>query len=382
MNLLGVHLTLLIGPDPVALPAPPPLVEALSEVEVLQADEGPSGFRLTFTVGRSGPLDLFDYRLVALPQTQTGARAIIVVAFNAIPRVLMDGIVIRRDLIPGEAPGEGRLVLSGRDLGAAMEREATPTEHPAMDESAIAFRIAARYPAYGLAPLVIPPPVLDPPLPVDRTPVQTSSDFAYLAALAERHGYVCALEPGPAPGANLLYFGPRIRPGAPQKALSVNLGPESNVVDLSFASDALAPERVQARVQDRTTGVTLPVLTPVSTRPPLGAMPDWARLGPGLRSRGMQTSGLSIAQAFARAQARFDRSVDETNRASGTLDALRYDGLLRAGAPVGLRGAGFTHDGTWIVREVRHRIGGGRYLQDFVLSRHDSGALSPVVRAA
>ena len=44
---------------------------------------------------------------------------------------------------------------------------------------------------------------------------------------------------------------------ASQKALSVNLGPESNVSDLSFAQDSLAPERVEAQVQDRLTGQTV-----------------------------------------------------------------------------------------------------------------------------
>ncbi len=39
MNLLGVRLTLLIGPT-VAVPAPPPVAEALQSVEVTQSDEG------------------------------------------------------------------------------------------------------------------------------------------------------------------------------------------------------------------------------------------------------------------------------------------------------------------------------------------------------
>ena len=62
--LLGVHLTLLIGPT-VAVPAPPILSEALQNVEVTHTDEGRSGFQITFQVGRSGPLDLLDYRLVS-----------------------------------------------------------------------------------------------------------------------------------------------------------------------------------------------------------------------------------------------------------------------------------------------------------------------------
>jgi hypothetical protein len=382
MNILGVHFTLMAGPDPVAVFAPPPVIAALTEAEVILQDEGRSGFRLTFSAGRSGPFDLVDYGLLLNPALAVGSRVILIVSLNAVPTVLMDGLVTRRDLLPGERPGEGRIILSGHDIGVAMERAATPAEHPAMDETAIAAFLALRYAKYGLVPLVMPPMVVDPVLPVDRTPMQTTDDWTYLQDLAERHGYVMHIEPGPAPFVNTLYFGPRIRPDLQQKALSVNLGPETNVTAISFAQDGLAPERVEASVQDRLTGQTVPIATPASTRPPLGLAPIWLTQGAAVRSRGMQTSGLSIAQAFGRAQAIFDRSNDDSITATGTLDPLRYNGLLRARAKVDLRGAGLTHDGTYVVRRVRHVIGAGSYTQDFTISRHDLGPLAPVVRAA
>jgi hypothetical protein len=382
MNILGVHLTLMIGPDPVAVFASPPVIEALSEVEVTHQDEGRSGFRLTFTVGRSGPFDLIDFGLVSNPGLALNSRVILILSFNATPRVLIDGIVTRRDLIPGNRPGEGRLVLSGQDLGVVLERKAVPAEHPAMDETAIAAFLTLNYAQYGMVPMVVPPQVIDPVVPVDRTPVQTTDDWQYLTDLAERHGYCFYIESGPAPFVNTLYFGPRVRPDIQQKTLSVNLGPESNASDLNFTNDALAPERVEAQVQDRLTGQVVPVLTPVSTRAPIGLLPDYLRLGLAVRTVSMRTSGLSITQAFGRAQAHFDRSVDDSLTATGTLDPLRYNGVLRARAKVDLRGAGLTFDGTWLVRRVHHLIAGGRYTQDFTLSRHDSGPLVPLVRAA
>jgi hypothetical protein len=382
MNILGVHLTLMIGPDPVAVFAPPPVIEALAEVEVTHQDEGRSGFRLTFTVGRSGPFDLIDFGLVSNPALALNSRVILILSFNAVPRVLIDGIVTRRDLIPGNRPGEGRLVLSGEDLGVVLERKAVPAEHPAMDETAIAAFLALNYAQYGMVPLVTPPQVIAPVVPVDRTPVQTTDDWQYLTDLAQRHGYCFYIESGPAPFVNTLYFGPRVRPDIQQKTLSVNLGPESNVSDLNFTNDALAPERVEAQVQDRLTGQVVPVLTPVSTRAPLGLLPDYLRLGLAVRTVSMRTSGLSIAQAFGRAQGHFDRSIDDSLTATGTLDPLRYNGVLRPRAKVDLRGAGLTFDGTWLVRRVHHQIAGGRYTQDFTLSRHDSGPLVPLVRAA
>lgn len=382
MNILGIHLTLMIGPDPVALPAPPPVTEALAEVEVVHQDEGRSGFRLTFTIGRSGPFDLVDYGLVANPLLRLNARVILIVSFNAMPQVLMDGLVTRRDVIPGDRPGEGRLVLSGQDVGVALERTRKPVEHPALDETAIALFLSANYAQYLMVPMVLPPQFIDPVIPVERTPVQVSDDFAYLEELAGRHGYVFYVDPGPAPGTNTLYFGPRIRPDLQQKALSVNLGPESNVTGLNFANDALAPERIETRVQDPLTGQIFPVLTPVSTRPPLGLVPDYLQHGTAVRTSWMQTSGLSMVQALGRAQGHFDRSVDDSVVATGSLDPLRYNGILKARAKVDLRGAGATFDGTYVVRGVRHLIKPGQYTQEFTISRHDIGPLAPVVRAA
>lgn len=46
MNLLGIHLTVLIGPT-VPLPAPPLLLETLESVAVIHSDQGRAGFQLT-----------------------------------------------------------------------------------------------------------------------------------------------------------------------------------------------------------------------------------------------------------------------------------------------------------------------------------------------
>lgn len=64
--LLGIHLTLLIGPT-IAVPAPATMIEALTSVSVTHNDRGRSGFELTFQIGRSGPLDLIDFGLAQNP---------------------------------------------------------------------------------------------------------------------------------------------------------------------------------------------------------------------------------------------------------------------------------------------------------------------------
>jgi hypothetical protein len=380
VNLLGVHLTLLIGPDPAAAPAPIGALEALTGVEVTHSDRERSGFRLTFSIGRSGPLDFLDYDLVASPLLQVNARVILVVRFNIAPTVIMDGIVTRRDVLPGDNPGEGMLVLNGHDISIALDREVKQVAHPAQDETAIAAKIAGSYPQYGLIPKVTPPLFVDPPIPIDRTPLQHCSDWGYLKQMARRHGYVTYVEAGPVPFVNRLYWGPPNRTELTQSALNVNLGPITNVTNAAVSHDALATELVQAKVKDRLTGEEVPVMALFPSRLPLGLVPEVLSNAGKLRTKPIPTSGLNAMQAIARAMAELDLSSDDAITVTGTLDSVRYNDVLRARAKVDLSGVGFSFDGTYDVRSVTHRIGGGRYDQEFVLGRGELGALVPFVR--
>ena len=380
MNLLGVRLTLLMGPEPLVGPAPPQVLEALSEVEVVQSGWGVSGFRLTFGVGRASPQDLLDYALVSLPLLQVNTRVVVIVTFDVTPKVIMDGIVTERHLTPGEKPGEGKLELTGRDLSVVLDREEKNAEHPGQDESVIAAKIFANYPAYGLIPQVTPTFFLEPPFPLDRTPYQECSDWSYLCRLARHHGWVTYIEAGPGPGINAAYWGPPAILELQQKSLNVNLPPITNVTSFQAQQDALAPVAVESQVQDRLLGQTLPVAALFPLRPPLGAVPDAFVHAGKLRKKKILTSGLSAVQAAARAFAEADRGSDDANKLTGTLDSLRYNDVLRARAPVDVRGAGYTFDGKYLVRQVTHHIARGSYTQDFTLSRGETGALAPFVR--
>src|SRR3712207_8178879 len=63
--------------------------------------------------------------------------------------------------------------------------------------------------------------------PLSRS--QHDTDLRHLVRLAERHGYVAYVVPGPAPATSRFYWGPPVRAGLPQRAISVDLGPETNV---------------------------------------------------------------------------------------------------------------------------------------------------------
>lgn len=377
--LLGIHLALLVGPT-VAVPAPAPLAEALQGVEVTHSDEGRSGFQITFQIGRGGPIALADYPLLASPLLKTFNRLVIAVAFGAVPRVLIDGVITHKELSPSDEPGASTLTVTGEDLGLVLDREEKSAEHPAQDETIIANKIILGYAQYGLVPMVIPPLALDPPIPLERTPVQQGTDLDYLVEMARRHAYVFYVMPGPAPMASIAYWGPPVRAGLPQRALSVNLGSSTNVDSISFRHNAVAPTLVSGQVQDRATNGSMPVRALASSRVPLSLRPTWLTERANVRRRQFRQGGLSVSQAFARAQAEVDASVDASVVAEGQLDALRYGEPLQPRGLVGLRGVGFSYDGLWYVKRVTHTIRKEHYKQSFTLSRDGEGSTTPVVR--
>jgi hypothetical protein len=379
MNLLGVRLTLLVGPT-VAIPVPPPVADALQSVEVTESDQGRSGFQLTFSSGREGPAAIADQPLLLNPLLRPFNRVIMMMLLDVVPVVLMDGVITHQQLSPGDDPGTSTVTVTGEDVSVMMDLEEKSVEHPAQDETIIALKILASYPQYGFIPDIRPPVTIDPPIPVERTPIQRGTDRGYLVEMAARYSYVFHVRPGPAPFTNVAYWGPPERFGVPQRALSVAMGPHTNVESINFEYNALEPAMVLGSVQDRTTSIRLPVMTFAGTRPPLSAVPALPFNLPNVRTvQPDQTEGLTYAQAYARALARTDRSLESVATASGELDGLRYGAALRPRGLVGLRGAGFSNDGVWYVNRVSHRIKRGEYKQSFSLSRDGQGSLTPVV---
>ncbi len=368
---------MLVGPT-VAIPAPQPLMDALASVQVTHSDEGRSGFQLSFHAGRSGATTLIDSPLLTLPLLRPFNRVILIVGFGVMPTVLMDGVITHSQLQHDDTGAPSTLTVTGEDVSVMMDLEDKSAEHPAQPEALIALALIASYAQYGLIPIVIPPPTIDPPIPIERVPVQQATDLGYLNEMAGRFGYVFYVAPGPAPFTNTAYWGPPKRADLPQHALSVDLGPDSNVTSLNFTNNALAPTMVKGKVQDRQTGQDVPVLALLSTRPPLSAMPAVLVNQPNVRTTQFRESGLNIVQAFARAQGVVDRAADAVT-ASGELDATRYGAVLQARALVDVRGAGWTNSGTYYVKSVTHNISSGTYKQSFTLTREGTGALSPAV---
>jgi len=383
--ILGIHMALLIGPG-VPLPAPYSLAESLSSVTVTQSETGRSVFSLTFQVGRSGVLELIDSPLVAHPLLEPMNRVIIVVVFNATPRVLADGLITQRSFQPSEDPGRSTLTVTCEDVSLSMDLIALKMPHPSMDEMTRVSLILARYSFFwgGLPPIVIPPASLDFPVVTSEIPAQAGTDLEYVRTLASRFNYVFFVKPGPLPGQNAAYWGPLPRVGFPQRALSINMGPFSNLESLTFQQNALAPMAI-ADVVPGPRNMTVPVIVPMSIRVPLAARPSIPFRtelsgSAGITGETDSEVGLSYARTLVRAQSRVNRSHDDVVTASGTLDALQYGDILEPRGLVGVRGAGLIHDGLYYVKSVTHNIGRGTYKQNFQLSREGTISYTPVVR--
>jgi hypothetical protein len=377
VSLSGLSLTLLIGPT-VPVPAPRPLLEALESIEVTQADEGRSGFQMIFKLGKGGQ-GFMDYALFAAsPLLRISFRVIVVLTVGAIPQVLMDGIITDQQVQPAQGDTPTTLTITGEDISVMMDREEKDVEHPAQPEMVIALKIIAQYARFGLIPLVIPPPSVDVPIPVERTPVQQTTDLKYLVELAERFAYVFYVVPGPLPATNTAYWGPPIRIGIPQPALTVDMGAATNVESINFQYDGLKATRISGSVQDRQSNQRIPVQTFLSTRPPLAALPALMNVD-FIREKVFRAeAGLNVAQAMAQAQAETEQSTDVVT-AEGEVNAVRYGHLLQARGLVGLRGAGYSYDGLYYVKQVATSIRKGEVRQKFTLTREGLGSTVPVV---
>jgi hypothetical protein len=367
---------LLIGPLVLPVPAPLPVAEALDKVDV-DVSRDRSGFQLAFTIGKTSPLQLALLPLGFFEPMVT--RVVILVVIKGLPHVIMDGVVTRQELQPGNAPGESKLTITGEDLSVLMDVVEVRLPFLGMPDAARINLILAKYLAFGIVPVVVPPPVLNADSPTSRFDTQMATDRAYVREVAAQSGYVFYIEPGPLPGQSIAYFGPDIRPPPiPQRALSVNLDAETNVERISFAFDGLAKKTTLMFLLDPVTHkvalppVPIPGINPL--RPPLGIRPAV----PARISFAADMARLSPTEAAKRALGIANQSVAPI-KVTGALDVAAYGAPLKARGLVGLRGAGFSYDGLYYVDSVTHSIKRGEYKQNFELSRDGLGALAPVV---
>jgi|SRR5471032_884449 len=373
MNTLGINLTLALG-KVLPSPAPKAITEALESVEVTHADAGPSVFQLKFHADRGAGASR-DFALLSSSLLKPGTRVQLTVTFNGTPRVLMDGIITTQELAHERAMGASTLTVTGEDISVMMDLVELSMEYPAMGDAVIAGLVLAKYMALGVVPEIVPTPSSLVRSPLEQVPQQNDTDRNYLTQLAAAHGYVFYVKPGPFSGTNTAYWGPPIRAGSTQRALTVDMGPATNVDTINFNYNALAPLLMHGMVQDDDLEMDFPIATFSGTRVPWLAQdqPLLSNL-PLLRERQYVDPRLGLLRAMDFAQTETTVSTDKVVTAQGTLDALRYGDLLDAPGRVAVRGVGASYDGLYYVQSVTHSIARGSYKQNFTLHREGTGS--------
>ena len=370
----GIKLSLLIGPVPVA--APVEVVEALSSAKVdAGSGDSQSGFELTFDLPARSPLRTL-FLLAGGGGVIPLMRVVLVVQISGNAESLIDGMVTNVETLPGEG-GVSKLVVKGKDMSALMDFiDLSGIPYPAMPPAVRVLLVLAKYAALGVIPLVIPSIVEDLPIPVQRVPQQRGSDYAYITQLAHQCGYVFYLEPGPVPGTSKAYWGPEIRVGQPQPALSINMDAMTNVEELSFRFDKESKEMpivyFQESISKAPISILIPDISPLN--PPLGLVPP---LPPKIKQLN-NTAHLSPLSALMTGLAYAGQHSDSVF-GTGRLDVNRYGRLLKSRQLVGVRGAGLPFDGLYYVKSVSHDIQRGEYKQRFSLARNALISTLPTV---
>jgi hypothetical protein len=367
----GFHLTLMIGPV-VPAPVPKEVLDALTSVSVTTNSDSGSGFQLEFTLSNRSPLQTLF--LLAGGASIPLVRVIIIVTVGGNADVLMDGVMTNHEIRPGADASHSILTITGEDLSRVMDYiDFSGFPFPAMPPEARVALIIAKYSFLGLIPLVIPSVLIDIPIPTDRIPVQQGKDLAYVRALADEVGYVFYVEPGQPPGTSYAYWGPEHKVGAPQKALSINMGPANTIESVTCSFNSQGKVLPVVYIQNQQTHVPIPIPIPDITplNPPLGLVPPIPLNIEPIN----ESANYSPIRAAVIGLTKAARSAEAVT-ATGSLNVVRYGAVLKARRLVGLRGVGEAFDGLYYVKSVTSKIKRGEFKQDFTLTRN--GLISTV----
>jgi hypothetical protein len=374
----GIQLTLMIGPV-IPMPAPRVVMDALESVEVRTSADMPSGFTLTFQFSSKSELNTLF--IIAGAQNSgpmmPALRVMLIVTLNGTPQPLFDGVMTNVQVQPGGQGESGTVTVTGEDLTKVMDmQDWSGLPFPAMPIEARVALLCAKYAPFGLIPVVIPALFPDVPIPVDKIPAQQGTDLAYIRQLAEQVGYVFYIEPGPAPGTNIAYFGPEMKVGMPQPALNVDMDAHTNVDNLSFSFDPTKGVLPIVFIQNQMTRAPIPIPIPNINplQPPLGVLSTPLSNITMLKD----TARMNPMQAISRGLNEAKRSQDSVT-ATGNLDVLRYGRPLRARGLVGVRGAGVAYDGLYFVSSVKSSLKRGEFKQSFDLTRNGLVSITPRV---
>jgi len=122
--------------------------------------------------------------------------------------------------------------------------------------------------------------------------------------------------------------------------------------------------------------IPLPIPNISIFQPPLGARPT----PPAKVNFAENVSGKTGTRVLKETVGRLMKGSTNAITGSGSLDVLRYGGVLRSRMMVGVRGAGLAYDGLYYVDSVTHNLKRGEYKESFTISRDGLIANTPRVR--
>jgi hypothetical protein len=370
----GVHLTLLIGPaEPV--PVPQEVLDSLDSVKVISKATGTSGFELVFRIDVQSPLQTLF--LVGAGVSIPLVRVVIAVTVSGQTSVLMDGVMTDHTVSPDVKDGMTKLTIKGEDLSRIMDYlDFSGIPYPAMPPEVQVLACLAKYALFGVIPMVIPSVAIDITIPTIQILRQQGTDLAHLRRLADLVGYVFYVEPGPAIGSSIGYWGPQIKWGEVQPALAIDADASGNVDSLSFAFNNEDKSMPILMIQEPITKAPIPIPIPDFNPlvPPLGVVPPIPKHFPIISGVAKLPPVRALLVGFAKSAQAADAVT-----ATGSLDVQRYGQVLNPRKLVGLRGAGAAFDGLWYVTSVTHELKRGEYKEQFTLSRNGLVSTLPSV---
>jgi hypothetical protein len=346
------------------VPVPQAVMDALAAVEIVTAVGERGSFRLFFRLDRS-------MRLPARFLFDSGdlVRVVLVFAIGGTASVAMDGLVVEHTVMAATRDAGPLLVVGGEDLTRLMDLNGTVARtFPQLPANVRVQTLLAGYAVLGVTPFVIPPPFADVPA-ADRIPHQQGTDYAYIRSLAESVGHRFTLDPGPAPGSSIAYWGPEPRDRAP--SLAIDFQRPGNVDGLQLRFDAMRRVTPEAVVLDPISKILIPIPVPDITAlgVPLGRV-----VPPAHRRRRLHSAAkLTVTEAASELLAQAVRSAEATT-GQGRLRIAGSQRRLRAGSIVEVRRAADAFNGLFAVARVRDIVTRARHRQEFELVRAGLGA--------
>jgi hypothetical protein len=374
-SLLGIRLVLKMGqgrPKPV----PYDVIMALSSVEVTDNAVERDTFQMTFTAGKK---QARDYGILRTGLFEPKTRVAIALQIGATVEPLMSGIITHFQLNPSYDVGMSTFTVTGDGIDLALDMKEKDAKYEQQSDTTILRQIVNDYSDYGLVlDVASVAEQLDQPDSNRLIPRQYATDLQYIQQMAARNGYVFYSDPL-VNGDVRVYWGPEVRKGPRQPALTLNLGEATNVQTLNFTQDTRLPFTTQgSRLQtddDQKSDEDIPP-------------PDSFDVDDLAASETPDTDRVVLMRDIAKFMTPYaDRRAKELMKAkfnavsaSGEVDTVRYGHIMKAGGVIGVRGAGALYNGDYYVSQVVHSIQTGKYIQRFTLKREGLGATSDKVR--